>query len=84
MKKLSKMKKTTLLITSTLAVVLLASCASTSETAENESAKAVAKAPTVIEVIQETPEALFLKSLEGITISKISSPKEVVKGKSFA
>lgn len=78
------MKKTTFLFTSTLAVIILASCASTSEAVEKDTSKPAAKAPIVIQVIQETPEALFLKSLEGITISRVSSPKEVTKGKSFA
>ena len=79
------MKKTTLLITSAMSMLLVISCAS--NPAESEAADSKNKtnsAPVVIEVIQESPEMLFLKSLEGISITKVSSPKEVTKGKSFA
>ena len=78
------MKKTTLLITSAMSMLLVISCAS--NPAESEAADSKNKtnsAPVVIEVIQETPEMLFLKSLEGISITKVSSPKEVTKGKSL-
>ncbi len=79
------MKKTPLLITSAMSMLLVISCAS--NPAESEAADSKNKtnsAPVVIEVIQESPEMLFLKSLEGISITKVSSPKEVTKGKSFA
>ena len=78
------MKKTTLIFTSTISMFLLASCASTAEISQEEAGSEEKSAPKVIEIVQETPEALFLKSLEGISITKLSSPKEVNKGRTFA
>ena len=79
------MKKTTLLITSALTMLLMISCASNNTESEATDSKEEKKsAPVVIEVIQESPEMLFLKSLEGISVTKVSSPKEVTKGRSFA
>ena len=79
------MKKTTLLITSTMTMLLMISCATNNTESKGADSKEETKsAPVVIEVIQETPEMLFLKSLEGISVTKVSSPKEVTKGRSFA
>ena len=79
------MKKTTFVITSTLASVVFAACATTQEIKETE---AIIQPVEISEprqiIVQESPEDIFIKSLEGITISKVSSPKEVYKGRKFA
>ncbi len=78
------MKKETLIFTSTIAMILFASCASAPE-ADNAPSAAhhKEKAPKAI-IMQESKEDSFIKSLEGISVQKFSSPKEVVKGKNFA
>jgi len=79
------MKKTTYIITSTLAAFLLASCASTQEiTAEPATIEFAESSEPKQLVVQESPEDIFIKSLEGITIKSVSSPKEVYRGRSFA
>ena len=79
------MKKTTLFIASALTLLLLSGCATTSEagsaekpvTHEKTSHKSAASA-------KKTPEELFLDSLTGISIKKVSSPKEISIGKDFS
>ena len=79
------MKKTTYVITSTFAAFLLASCATTQEiTAEPATVEVAEAAEPKQLIVQESPEDIFIKSLEGITIKSVSSPKEVYRGRSFA
>ena len=76
------MKKTTYIITSTFAAFLLASCATTQEiTAEPATVEVAEAAEPKQLIVQESPEDIFIKSLEGITIKSVSSPKEVYKGR---
>ncbi len=78
------MKKNKLIISSLTTLALLTSCATLSGTSNDSAAlHSKDKSPKTIE-IQETPEDIFIKSLEGLTVSKLSSPKEVAKGKKFA
>ena len=82
------MKKSTIILTSLVALSLLSSCAS-KPAAEDTSVASSHKSHSSdkhqkIEVIEETPEDKFIKSLEGITIKSTSTPKEVVNGKDFA
>ena len=91
-----KLNKIVLLTLSS--IFILASCATTSEitnieTTETSTTKTAAankthtaKEKTVPKpvVVEETKEEIFLKSLEGISIKKISSPKEITKGRNFA
>lgn len=78
------MKKTTLIFTSTFASLILTSCASTPEVISESPAqiKEISEPKQII--VQEAPEDIFMKTLEGITISRVSSPKEVYKGRKFA
>ena len=84
------MKKTKNVLLGFALFVLLVSCASTpadnSQPKHTSQEKNTEKSePKQIEIqIQETPEELFLKSLEGISIKKVSSPKEITKGRSFS
>ncbi len=78
------MKKNKFVFTSTLAAVILMSCASKPEAKQETIEEAPEAAETVEIVIEESPEDIFIKSLEGISIAKVSSPKEVYKGRKFA
>ena len=60
------------------------SCASKPEAKQETIEEAPEAAETVEIVIEESPEDIFIKSLEGISIAKVSSPKEVYKGRKFA
>ena len=60
------------------------SCASKPEAKQENIEEAPEAAETVEIVIEESPEDIFIKSLEGISIAKVSSPKEVYKGRKFA
>lgn len=79
------MKKTKLLIVSSIAFLLLCSCASTPESengSKTENHKSHSEKTSTI--VQESPEDKFIKSLEGISITNTETPKEVEKGKNFA
>ena len=78
------MKKTPLFFTSIISALLVISCASTPEIQEESTVeiKEISEPKTII--IQESPEDIFIKSLEGISISKVSSPKEVYRGRKFS
>ena len=69
-----------------MALILLCSCASTPAIQQEKSSSQNKnhKSDTQVVTIEETPEEKFLKSLEGITISKVSSPKEITKGRNFS
>lgn len=73
-------------------ILIFASCATTTETnnidtTEKNTTKTTAgkekTAPAPV-VVEETKEDIFIKSLEGISITKISSPKEVTKNRAFS
>ena len=79
------MNKSKIVLLSIASIVLLASCASTPAAKSNPHNSSTTKSTeTEIETIKETPEELFLKSIEGIKINKVSSPKEITKGRNFA
>ena len=82
--KTTKMKKTTLLLTSTLAAVLLFGCASTPEANVSEKHTGHEKPAKTALTVQKSQEELFLESIEGISIKKVSSPKEISLGKDFS
>ena len=79
------MKKNKIVLPALIAAIILTSCATTSETTEAQASThhTKEKAPKAI-IVQETKEDAFIKSLEGISIQKLSSPKEITKGKKFA
>lgn len=91
------MKLNKIVLITLSSIVILASCATTSETKNIETIEtgtittATSKTHTAKEktapapiVVEETKEDIFIKSLEGITITKISSPKEVTKNRAFS
>ncbi len=79
------MKKSNLIFTSALVTLLLSACASTPETTGGEKHSNHEKsAPKAIISVQKSPEELFLESIEGITVKKVSSPKEITLGRAFA
>jgi hypothetical protein len=79
------MKKTKLIFTSALAICLLSACATTStESAGEKHTLHEKSAPKSIISVQKTPEEIFLDSLEGISVKKLSSPKEVSLGRTFS
>ena len=84
------MKKSKIVLLGVASLILLASCASTpaddSQQKQASQEKTIEKSESKqIEIqIQETAEELFLKSLEGFSIKKVSSPKEITKGRSFS
>lgn len=79
------MKKNKIVLSALITSIILTSCATTSEAAENQDSAnhSKDKAPKAI-VVQESPEDIFIKSLEGISVQKVSSPKEISKGRNFA
>ena len=78
------MKKNKIVLLSVCSIFLFAACATTSEaSSEKQPSHHKEKAPKAI-IMQETKEDTFIKSLEGITVQKVSSPKEINKGKKFA
>ena len=80
-----KMNKTKIFITSTISLLFLSSCASAPNTTSEEKHLAHDKsAHTEVETIIETPEEIFLKSIAGFSVKKVSSPKEITKGRSFS
>ena len=78
------MKKTPLIFTSILSTLLVVSCASTQEIKEETTVEIQEISEPRQIIVQESPEDIFIKSLQGITISKLSSPKEVYKGRKFS
>lgn len=92
------MKLNKIVLITLSSIVILASCATTTETKNIETIEtdttttaATSKTHTTKEktapaplVVEETKEDIFIKSLEGITITKISSPKEVTKNRAFS
>ena len=79
------MKKNKIVLPAFITAILLTSCASTPAAVQEQPAShnPKEKAPKAI-IIQESPEDIFIKSLEGITVQKVSSPKEISKGRNFA
>ena len=81
------MKKTkTILVTLALSVILTA-CATTQPAGHSEPTESATKQEKPRkhnETAAETPEDKFFKSLSGITIQTVSSPKEITNGKAFA
>lgn len=78
------MKKNKIVLSVTASIFLLTSCATTSQPSDSQEAQNTKeKTPKAI-LIQETKEDTFIKSLEGITIQRVSSPKEINKGKNFS
>ena len=79
------MKKNKIVLPAFITAILLTSCASTPAAVQEQpvSHNPKEKAPKAI-IIQESPEDIFIKSLEGITVQKVSSPKEISKGRNFA
>lgn len=79
------MKKNIIVLSALITSIILTSCATTSEAAENQvfANHSKDKAPKAI-VVQESPEDIFIKSLDGISLQKLSSPKEITKGRNFA
>lgn len=79
------MKKNKIVLSALITSIILTSCATTPEAAENQDSANPSKdkAPKAI-VVQESPEDIFIKSLEGISVQKVSSPKEISKGRNFA
>ncbi len=82
--KTTKMKKTTLLLTSTLTIILLSGCASTPEANVSEKHTGHEKPAKTALTVQKSQEDIFLESLAGISIKKVSSPKEIALGKDFS
>lgn len=92
------MKLNKIVLITLSSIVILASCATTTETKNIETIEtdttttaATSKTHTAKEktapaplVVEETKEDIFIKSLEGISIKKISSPKEVTKNRAFS
>ena len=79
------MKKTNLFFTSALAVCLFSSCATISTASAGDKNTTHEKsAPKSIISVQKSPEEIFLDSLEGISVKKLSSPKEISLGRNFA
>ena len=80
-----KMRKSIFIITSILAIILFAACASTpASTTTKEKTVHEKSNPKSVLTVQKSQEDLFIESLEGITIKKVSSPKEISLGKTFA
>lgn len=79
------MKKIKIVSSALITAIILTSCATTSESANSQATNSHSKdkAPKEI-VIEESPEDIFIKSLEGLSITKVSSPKEITKGKKFS
>ena len=78
------MKKTKNVLLSLISIILLASCATTTVESQPKSTSKPKSASREIESKKETAEDIFIKSLEGISITKVSSPKEITKGRTFA
>ena len=78
------MKKTSFVITSLLSVIILSACASTPATdSEKHTSHDKSAAKTQL-TVQKSPEELFLESLEGISVQRVSSPKVITLGKAFS
>lgn len=78
------MKRIKIVLSSIISLVLLASCATTTVESQSKTTSNHKSPSREIETKKETAEDIFIKSLEGITISKVSSPKEISKGRSFS
>ncbi len=84
------MKKSKIVLLGVASLILLASCASTpaddSQQKQASQEKTIEKSESkqIETQIQETAEEIFLKSLEDFSIKKVSSPKEITKGRSFS
>jgi hypothetical protein len=78
------MKRIKIVLSSIISLILLASCATTTVESQSKTTSNHKSPSREIETKKETAEDIFIKSLEGITISKVSSPKEISKGRSFS
>ena len=79
------MKKTNIILISAILPLVLTSCATTSQTTSEEQHSSHDKSsPKAIITVQKTPEELFLESIEGYSVKKVSSPKEITLGRTFA
>lgn len=79
-----KMKRIKIVFLSLISITLLTSCATTTVESQSKTTSNHKTPSREIETKKETAEDLFIKSLEGITITKVSSPKEITKGRSFS
>ena len=78
------MKKTKIVLSTIVLSFLFVSCATTSAATSQEKHSSHEKSVSKVIEVKESPEDIFIKSLEGITIKKVSSPKEIAKGRNFA
>lgn len=78
------MKKSYSIATGIFAAILFASCASTPDINNEKHSEEEKTSSKAVITVQKSPEELFLESLEGISIKKISSPKEVTLGRKFS
>lgn len=78
------MKRIKIVLSSIISLILLTSCATTTVESQSKTTSNHKSPSREIETKKETTEDIFIKSLEGITISKVSSPKEISKGRSFS
>ena len=81
---LFKMKRIKIVFLSLISITLLTSCATTTVESQSKTTSNHKTPSREIETKKETAEDLFIKSLEGITITNVSSPKEITKGRSFS
>ena len=78
------MKKTKIVLSTIVLSFLFVSCATTSAATSQEKHSSHEKSVSKVIEVKESPEDIFIKSLEGITIKKVSSPKEITIGRYFA
>ena len=81
---LFKMKRIKIVFLSLISITLLTSCATTTVESQSKTTSNHKTTYREIETKKENAEELFIKSLEGITITNVSSPKEITKGRSFS
>lgn len=78
------MKRIKIVLLSLISINLLAACATTTVEPQSKTTSKPKTSSREIENKKETAEDIFIKSLEGISITKLSSPKEISKGRSFS
>lgn len=78
------MKKTKIVLSTIVLSFLFVSCATTSAATSQEKHSSHEKSVSKVIEVKESPEDIFIKSLEGITIKKVSSPKEITIGRAFS
>ncbi len=78
------MKKTNLIFTSILVTAFFSACATTQVTSSKEKHSNHDKSSPKSIIVEKTPEEKFLEEIEGISVKKVSSPKEITLGRAFA